>query len=103
MGHVPIPPRPMSAAQALAQNEYRWKRAAYGHRSWRPWARDRCVAGRRSVLPWRRRAAHEAVLTLIKAREAILGMRPDPWKPKPLWEKRSPSPLLRDPGKPVRR
>lgn len=64
MGHVPIPPAPTSAEMALALYERRWTRE---------------MRGRSSLLPWRRRRAHRACQTLIRARDAVLGFAPDPW------------------------
>lgn len=64
MGHVPPAPMPTSAAMLLATDERRLRRE---------------LRGRGSVWPWRRRRAYVACLTLIRAREAICELAPDPW------------------------
>lgn len=72
MGHVPPLPLPTSASMFLAWDESRLQRE---------------MRGRWSRLPWRRRRAYAACLTLIRAREAVLGKTADPWEllppPKP--------------------
>lgn len=47
--------------------------AAYGPKL------KRELAGRHSRLRWRRRRAYRACLTLIRAREALVGFTADPW------------------------
>lgn len=66
MGHVPVLPRPRSAHEFLAGHERELRR--------------KIERGRGSRFAWRRRDAHEAVQALIKAREAVIGWRPDPWE-----------------------
>lgn len=45
----------------------------------RRWTRE--MRGRTSRFPWRRRKAYAACLTLIRARDAVLGYTEDPWVP----------------------
>lgn len=68
MGHVPPPLMPTSAEMFLAWNEERLQRE---------------MRGRCSIFGWRRRRAYRACLTLIKARDAVLGYIDDPWELKP--------------------
>lgn len=64
MGHQPVPPMATSAAGFLAIYEPKLRRE---------------LAGRHSIWTWRRRRAYSACLTLIRAREAICELTPDPW------------------------
>lgn len=72
MGYVPLPPMPRSAGHFLAQSGERLERE---------------LRGRGSRFAWKRRRAYRACLTLIRAREAEMGLTGDPWKlvapPKP--------------------
>lgn len=65
MGHSPPPPRPENAAHFLRLHERRLLREI--------------EHGRCSRFGWRRRRSYSACVTLIKAREALLGKIPDPW------------------------
>jgi hypothetical protein len=68
MGHNPPPPRPKSAGQAYQMSATRLTRD---------------LRGRGSRFGWRQRRSYQACLTLIKMREAILGMTADPWLMRP--------------------
>jgi hypothetical protein len=65
MGHQPIPPMLRSAEGFLAMYESKLRRE---------------LRGRDSIWPWKHRRAYHACLTLIKAREALCDLTPDPWE-----------------------